>query len=112
MTLAFHPPKHDDEAMTDSTDSTSAASAHGGDAKDSRIRHQISALVDREHELRSRIAAGEPTSEQDRADLRHVEESLDQCWDLLRQREARRDAGESAEGARVRPASEVEGYLQ
>jgi hypothetical protein len=95
--------------MTDSTDPTPA---HAGDAKDTGIRHQISALVEREHELRARIAAGEATSDEDRAVLRHVEESLDQCWDLLRQREARRDAGESPDGARVRPVSEVEGYLQ
>ena len=98
--------------MTDSSDAPAAASAHTGDAKDTNIRHQIGELVDREHQLRARIATGEATSDQDRADLRQVEESLDQCWDLLRQREARRDAGESADGARVRPVSEVEGYLQ
>ena len=98
--------------MTDPTDATGATPAHGGDAKDTTIRQQITELVEREHELRARIAAGDPTSDQDRADLRQVEESLDQCWDLLRQREARRDAGESADEARVRPVSEVEGYLQ
>jgi hypothetical protein len=41
-----------------------------------------------------------------------VEEALDQCWDLLRQRRARREFGESPEEAQVRPAGEVEDYMQ
>jgi hypothetical protein len=41
-----------------------------------------------------------------------VEESLDQCWDLLRQRRARREFGEDPSGTNARPAPEVEGYLQ
>jgi hypothetical protein len=41
-----------------------------------------------------------------------VEEALDQCWDLLRQRRARREFGENPEGAQARPAGEVEGYQQ
>ena len=87
-------------------------STHSGGPADTNIRQQINELVDREHDLRARIAAGGPTAADARADLRQVEESLDQCWDLLRQREARRDAGENDDGARVRPVSEVEGYLQ
>jgi hypothetical protein len=51
-------------------------------------------------------------SDEDRAALRQVEESLDQCWDLLRQRDARRDAGTNPDEAKARPVSEVEGYLQ
>ena len=65
---------------------------------DASIHHDISALVEREHQLRSSLALG--GSEEDRAALRQVEESLDQCWDLLRQREARRDAGENPDAAR------------
>jgi hypothetical protein len=41
-----------------------------------------------------------------------VEEALDQCWDLLRQRRARREFGENPEEAQLRPGGEVEGYLQ
>jgi hypothetical protein len=41
-----------------------------------------------------------------------VEEALDQCWDLLRQRRAKAKAGEDPEEAEVRPANEVEGYRQ
>jgi len=41
-----------------------------------------------------------------------VEESLDQCWDLLRQRRAKKDSGENPDDAEARPISEVEGYRQ
>ena len=44
--------------------------------------------------------------------LRRIEEQLDQCWDLLRQRRARLDAGENPDDATVRPVGEVEGYKQ
>jgi hypothetical protein len=37
---------------------------------------------------------------------------LDRCWDLLRQRRARRSAGEDPDDAQVRPTDVVEGYLQ
>ena len=77
---------------------------------DPGIHHQISELVEREHQLRAALADG--GSDGDRAALRQVEESLDQCWDLLRQREGRRDAGADPDEARPRPVSEVEGYLQ
>ncbi|MEV5840579.1 DUF2630 family protein [Streptomyces sp. NPDC051985] len=45
------------------------------------------------------------------ARLARLESELDQCWDLLRQRRARVEAGQDVTGARVRPASEAEGYL-
>jgi hypothetical protein len=77
---------------------------------DPGIHHQISDLVRREHELRASLALG--GGDEERAALRQVEQSLDQCWDLLRQRDAKRDYGDDPEGAKVRPVSEVEGYLQ
>ena len=89
---------------------------------DPGIHHQISDLVRREHELRASLALGGGDedraalaaggTENDRAALRQVEESLDQCWDLLRQRDARRDVGENPDEAKARPVGEVEGYLQ
>lgn len=79
---------------------------------DKEILTRISGLIETEHELRSQLAAGELSSEQERERLRSTEEALDQCWDLLRQRRARREFGESPESAQVRPVTEVEGYQQ
>jgi hypothetical protein len=73
----------------------------------SEIRDRISQLVAEEHELR----AAEHT-EETATRLRNLEESLDQCWDLLRQREALREVGADPDAAVARPTSEVEGYLQ
>ena len=79
---------------------------------DKEILGHIDELIETEHELRSRVAAGELSSPEERARLRSVEEALDQCWDLLRQRRARRDFGENPDAAVPRPVSEVEGYQQ
>jgi Protein of unknown function (DUF2630) len=79
---------------------------------DKEIMARISELIDTEHSLRSQLAQGELSSEQEKQRLRSAEEALDQCWDLLRQRRAKRQYGESPDGAEVRPASEVEGYQQ
>ena len=73
---------------------------------------RISELITTEHDLRGQLARGELGSEQERDRLRSAEEALDQCWDLLRQRRAKREFGESPESATVRPVSEVEGYQQ
>ncbi|MGH3412365.1 MAG: DUF2630 family protein [Marmoricola sp.] len=70
---------------------------------DSDLLGTIRGLVDEEHQLRS-------SGERDPERLRHLEEQLDQCWDLLRQRRARREYGESPEGAHVRSTGTVEGY--
>jgi len=56
--------------------------------------------------------AGEVDSAEEQARLRALEKSLDQCWDLLRQRRARREVGDNPDNAEVRPAQQVEGYLQ
>jgi hypothetical protein len=69
------------------------------------ILEQIRKLVDQEHSLRS----GAPV---DREQLDHLEATLDQCWDLLRQRRARREFGEDIESARVRDVNTVEHYQQ
>jgi Protein of unknown function (DUF2630) len=79
---------------------------------DKEILGHIDELIKTEHDLRSRLASGELTSEEERAQLRQAEESLDQCWDLLRQRRARREFGEDPSGSVTRPTGEVEGYLQ
>lgn len=79
---------------------------------DTEILGRISGLIETEHELRGRLAAGDLSSEQERERLRSAEEALDQCWDLLRQRRARREYGENPDSAAVRPVTEVEGYQQ
>ncbi|MEV3984741.1 DUF2630 family protein [Nonomuraea sp. NPDC049758] len=80
--------------------------------RDDDILTRISALVAEEHELRGRLSAGEVTSDDEHARVKQLEVALDQCWDLLRQRRARRGAGEDPDGAAVRPAGEVENYRQ
>ena len=77
---------------------------------ESEILDRVSELVRAEHELRAEHAEGMP--EADAARLRRLEESLDQCWDLLRQRRARREFGQDPEASEVRPASTVEHYQQ
>lgn len=79
---------------------------------DKEIMTRISELITTEHDLRGQLARGELSTEQERERLRSAEEALDQCWDLLRQRRAKREFGESPESAAVRPVSEVEGYQQ
>jgi hypothetical protein len=75
------------------------------------IVHRIGKLVDDEHAL-EQAHAGSPPSEEEVARLREIEVALDQCWDLLRQRRARREAGQNPSDAEVRPARIVEGYQQ
>jgi hypothetical protein len=78
---------------------------------DDQIRDYIEKLVAEEHELWERESAGTSTGE-DRQRADAVKVSLDQCWDLLRQRRARRSAHLDPDDASVRPADEVEGYEQ
>ena len=79
---------------------------------DKEILGHIGELISTEHDLRTRLASGQLSSEDERERLASVDESLDQYWDLLRQRRARREFGEDPAQARVRPAAEVEGYQQ
>ena len=79
---------------------------------DKEILGHISDLITTERDLRAKVTNGKLSSDDERQRLASVEESLDQCWDLLRQRRARREFGEDPAQARVRPAAEVEGYQQ
>jgi hypothetical protein len=79
---------------------------------DASLLDQINALVHEEHTLRQQAQAGNIDGDEEQARLRDLEVQLDQCWDLLRQRRARREFGEDPEAAHVRPAGEVEGYRQ
>jgi uncharacterized protein DUF2630 len=69
------------------------------------VLHRIESLVDEEHQLRD--GSG---SDPDR--LRHVEEQLDRCWDLLRQRRAKREFDQDPGESSARSTDTVEHYLQ
>lgn len=77
-----------------------------------QIHVRLQKLVDDEHALRDSLSRGEITPEEEQTRLREIEIALDQSWDLLRQRQALREAGADPEQARERSAGEVEGYLQ
>ena len=73
---------------------------------DRSIIEDIGQLVEEEKQLRARHTATEGLGDEDRARLQHVEERLDQCWDLLRQRDAHRPsaaAPPAAGGRGLRP---------
>jgi hypothetical protein len=79
---------------------------------DTDILATVRELVDKEHALRSRMEAGELDAADEQQQLAGLEQSLDQCWDLLRQRRARREAGQNPNDAEVRDVRTVEGYRQ
>ena len=76
---------------------------------DKEVLGRINELAREEHELFERESHGKVT-DADRVRLRRLEVTLDQCWDLLRQRRARRAAGLDPDGAQVRDEKTVEGY--
>lgn len=78
---------------------------------DAELVRRIDSLVDEEHRL-EREHSGDGLSDSDRRRLHQIEVQLDQCWDLLRQRRARRHAGQDPAESEVRSADVVEGYQQ
>ncbi|HEV7516948.1 MAG TPA: DUF2630 family protein [Thermoanaerobaculia bacterium] len=75
---------------------------------DKSIIHHIQHLVDEEHQLDQK---GD-RSPDDHQRYQALKVELDQCWDLLRQRRARREFGEDADQATVRDPKVVESYEQ
>jgi len=78
---------------------------------DTVILKQITELVNEEHELMNQ-AEGVGLNNEQEARMKALEVSLDQCWDLLRQRRARRQAGLNPDEAQVRDPNIVEHYQQ
>ncbi len=77
---------------------------------DEGVQSRIEQLVKEEHEL---LGQGEgPHAPGTHERLAAIEVELDRCWDLLRQRRARREFRENPDDASVRDAATVEGYLQ
>jgi Protein of unknown function (DUF2630) len=78
---------------------------------DAQIHGTIEKYVAEEHALWERESAGR-ASDADRRRLDELKVSLDVCWDLLRQRRARRDAGQDPDSAATRDPGVVERYEQ
>jgi hypothetical protein len=77
---------------------------------DDGVQNKIEQLVAEEHELLAGDAKHRPAHAHER--LSAIEVELDRCWDLLRQRRARREFSENPDDASVRDAKTVEGYWQ
>jgi hypothetical protein len=75
---------------------------------DESILAKIQGLVHEEQGLYGQ----DELSDHDQVRLEKIKIELDQCWDLLRQRDARREFGQDPDQAKVRPASVVERYKQ
>ena len=78
---------------------------------DAQIHGTIEQLVAEEHELWERESTGNGT-DADRKRLQELKISLDQCWDVLRQRRALREAGLDPDAAQGRSEEVVEHYEQ
>jgi hypothetical protein len=77
---------------------------------DKDVLKDINELAREEHDLFEKESRGEAT-ESDKERLKDVGVKLDQCWDLLHQRRARRSAGMDPDEAGVRDERTVEGYV-
>ncbi len=76
---------------------------------DSDVLRSINDLVEEEHHLLA-VAEHGGLSEEQRQRLHAAQVQLDQCWDLLRQRRAKREFGQNPDDAQVRDADTVERY--
>jgi hypothetical protein len=82
------------------------------DQAEHELLDKVGRLVERARSLREHLADPQDADRvNERAALRHLEEELDQCWDLLRQRRALLAVHEDPEAAHVRPVEQVENYL-
>jgi Protein of unknown function (DUF2630) len=77
---------------------------------DKKVTDHIDELAREEHELFERESSGAAT-DADRERLQKIQVMLDRCWDLLRQRQARRAAGLDPDAAQLRDGKPVEGYI-
>jgi uncharacterized protein YjaG (DUF416 family) len=78
---------------------------------DKEIVKRISDLAAEEQQLEE-AHVGEGLSDDELKRKRDLEVTLDEMWDLLRQRRAKRSAGQDPDVAEQRSADTVEGYLQ
>ena len=78
---------------------------------DSQVMGRIDELVAEEQRLFEREGRGD-LEPGDHARLEEIKVSLDRCWDLLRQRRAKREFGLDPDDAEARSADTVEHYRQ
>jgi hypothetical protein len=78
---------------------------------DKEIVERITQLAAEEQRLEE-AHVGEGLNDDELARKRQLEVTLDEMWDLLRQRRAKRSAGQDPDTAEQRSAGTVEGYLQ
>lgn len=76
---------------------------------DGDVMQHINALMEEEHQL-LRAAEHGGLDEAQHERLQQVKVSLDQFWDLLRQRRAHREFGQNPDDATIRDPNIVEGY--
>jgi hypothetical protein len=79
---------------------------------DTDIFEYVNALSSEEERLYERAGTGTGLSDGERDRLQAIKVELDRCYDLLHQRQGRRDAGQDPAGATLRTARTVEGYEQ
>ena len=80
--------------------------------EDTEIHEHITELIATEHELRAKLGTGEISAPEEHAQLREAEVQLDRLWDLLRQRQARREFEQDPGDATERSAVVVENYRE
>ena len=80
--------------------------------EDSEILNRIHTIVEAEREVRRQVQEDPGSHPDAAAQLRALEGSLDQCWDLLRQRRAHEEFHQNPDEAEARPVQQVEGYIQ
>jgi hypothetical protein len=78
---------------------------------DRAVLASINDLADEEHRL-LKMESDRTATDRDRQRMVEIKRELDRCWDLLRQRRARRNAGQDPEQATLRSESIVEKYRQ
>jgi Protein of unknown function (DUF2630) len=78
---------------------------------DTQLHQRINDLVAEEHRL-ERAHVGQGLSDAEKARMQDLGVQLDRYWDLLRQRDARRNAGYDPDTAQERTGDTVEGYQQ
>jgi len=82
------------------------------DQADQPLFDRINQLAAEEEQLWEQAADGGGLGTADHERLEKIKVELDQCYDLLHQRDARRSAGFDPDKAKLRPADVVERYQQ